>query len=431
MPLMLRLPVVGLLVSCLLASIAATPADAATVRLSGEQRGQDDFREDIYDVAVLRVRAAAGEKNRMTIRNRGRFMVVRDSRAVLRARRRCIAMGPHVVRCRVRASESRERRVRLGDGDDVIRVRGWAVAVVRAGPGDDRAVGGTALYGGMGDDVLRGGRGPDSLRGGAGQDLLVGGRSFDYLVGGPDRDRMLGGRDPDILVPADDATAQGAATDVVRGGRGKDRVTYEPRRVPVTVRIDGPSGVAGEADDLIGVETVEGGQGPDIVLGSDRADGLWIGEGDRADARGGDDTVFNRGGATEIACGDGTDRADYGVRVLVHPDCEQAYAYDAWPLQPEWVAPDRVRVQTYCMTIPRRLELRTPQQVFWYPEGPFDVLLGEGSVPAANAFVVRLCSGEVTLDPDVLEELRSRGQMTVTLHDEGGAGSRSLVLSAP
>ena len=94
--------------------------------------------------------------------------------------------------------------VNSGDGDDVVTAAPTVLVplTVRAGPGNDLAIGGHAadkmiggagddrLVGGTGEDALYGGPGVDVLRGGFGNDLLVGGQGADDLRGGPGIDQL-------------------------------------------------------------------------------------------------------------------------------------------------------------------------------------------------------------------------------------------------
>lgn len=72
-------------------------------------------------------------------------------------------------------------------------------------------------------DALRGRGGRDSLRGKAGEDCLAGGRGADRLNGGPDADDIAAGRGKDRI------DARDGERDLVRCGRGADRVKADPR----------------------------------------------------------------------------------------------------------------------------------------------------------------------------------------------------------
>ncbi len=110
-------------------------------------------------------------------------------------------------------------------GNDVIDGLGGN-DVILGGAGNDRIAGGNGndrLSGGSGNDVLSGGAGQDVLSGGAGRDRLSGGAGNDRLNGGSGRDVMDGGNGADLL------RAHDHTRDLVRGGRGRDRVTADRR----------------------------------------------------------------------------------------------------------------------------------------------------------------------------------------------------------
>jgi hypothetical protein len=88
--------------------------------------------------------------------------------------------------------------VNSGDGDDLVTAAPTVLVplTVRAGPGNDVAVGGHAadkMIGGIGDDRLLGGAREDALYGGPGADVLRGGFGNDLLIGGPGPDELYGG----------------------------------------------------------------------------------------------------------------------------------------------------------------------------------------------------------------------------------------------
>ena len=161
----------------------------------------------------------------------------------------------------------------LGDGDDVLVVAGdiGTGVDVQAGPGDD-TVTATAR--------------PDRIDGGGGRDTLDGAGAGDVLTDGD--------------------TPAGADGDVLRGGPGADRVSYESRTAAMTVDLAlGTAGETGEADVLAGVEAVATGSGDDTLLGSPAAEQLDAGDGANVvDGREGDDSLS---GAGRLAGGAGND----------------------------------------------------------------------------------------------------------------------------
>jgi hypothetical protein len=110
-------------------------------------------------------------------------------------------------------------RIVGGRGDDRIDGAGGDDCVFGQS-GEDVLAGGTGgdlLDGGKGDDTLAGGSGRNHLAGGAGADVLRGGRSADRIDGGAGRDTILGGAGADRLTG-------GSGNDVLRGESGDDRI---------------------------------------------------------------------------------------------------------------------------------------------------------------------------------------------------------------
>ena len=261
----------GLLAVVLIALAVPASAPAATVSSEG---------------GVLRYRAAAGERNVVTLSRMAAGQVrVRDTGARIAARGDCRKLGARTVRC----DEAVEvLQVRLGDRDDSY-----------AGRSKDRT--GAVVLGGSGDDVLRGGRGRDELK------------------GGPGRDRLL-------------------------GGRGVDTADYSDRTT--SVRVDLVAGTSDTGDGLKGIESVLGGAGADVLVGdaddnllsgAGGADSLRAGPGDDQIEGGkgadsvkggaGDDALLTWGDdrADEVTCGSGTDEA-VSESLDTLTDCERLRA---------------------------------------------------------------------------------------------------------
>ena len=253
-----------------------------------------------------------------------------------------------------------------GDGDDILRgyagddrMSGGAGRDDAGGfEGDDRLSGGTDddwLFGGGGNDWLEGGEGDDLLGVSAtvdldgptgsdavatmvetGDDMLDGGGGDDLLIAGPG-ERVLNFEDPLSFERrgARDRTLQSAAAngaDVMRGGGGRDEVTYFNRTRPVHVTPDGiaDDGSEGERDRVdADVEVISGGAGDDVLtarpdgstlfgdLGADRLAGtagpdqLYGGNTDAATdvltGGGGDDVLGGGGGGDQLDGGPGAD----------------------------------------------------------------------------------------------------------------------------
>ncbi len=178
-----------------------------------------------------------------------------------------------------------------------------------------------------GDDVrstvedIIGGAGADVLTGTSGGNAtILGGAGDDMLDGGPGDDTF-----------DEDSAANGA--DVVNGGPGVDTVLYEHRAVALTVTLcralsvdtgcalpacscAADDGEAGERDNLVNVESLEGGSGNDTLSG-DETDNTISGHAgnDILRGNGGDDYLYGDDGADDLAGGEGDDFLD-GAKML-------------------------------------------------------------------------------------------------------------------
>jgi len=245
------------------------PASASVVSAATSVYYPD--RGDPYDVQHVSVIAGAAETNAVVIDRSGPVTIVRDG-AGATAGAGCEAQTATAVHCFGPALES--ATVTLGDGDDRLVfatpfVGGGARALVAdGGDGDDR------LVAGLGNAVLNGGDGDDLLVGGAAWDTLDGGRGTDELI----------------------------------GGAGVDTAVYANRSEPLHLDRDGDAddGAAGEVDRIeADVEQLVGGDGDDVLLGTDRGDDL--------DGGGGDDTLVGLAGRDTLEGHGGDDRFDGGA----------------------------------------------------------------------------------------------------------------------
>jgi Ca2+-binding RTX toxin-like protein len=236
-------------------------------------------------------------------------------------------------------------------GDQTVPADGTFVVVVNGGDGNDALavlaknseIVTAELSGGSGDDVLTGADTGDSLEGGDGNDRLVGAKGGDDMNGGPGNDTMVWNNgDGSDFIEGD----LGVDTTEVNGAPTLgDSFTLEPnvrqikfRRtnlVPFTLDasterfevngLGGDDSVTASAgvgaltllsvDGGAGVDTVNGSDGPDLILGGEGNDVLNGGGGDDriAGDRGndtmnggtGDDTLFwNNGDNTDVSNGD-------------------------------------------------------------------------------------------------------------------------------
>jgi hypothetical protein len=251
----------------LLAVLAlAAPARAADVRVDS---WCDSSGSDCGQTAVFR--AAAGERNDLTVTVEGAVALFRDAGAPVTASGLCVAVDPHAARCAaLPADETLSTYADLGDGDDLALD---PVGILDGGPGDDRLTGGMFLTGGPGADVLT-----------ADAD---GTRFFDG-----------DGRDP--------------APDRYIGGAGQDDLYYDDRREGVTVDLrSGRAGAPGEGDVATDVDLAGGGTGNDVLIGTDAADTL-IGDA-------GSDRLVGRGGNDRLVTGEdlGDGELERGARDVV------------------------------------------------------------------------------------------------------------------
>jgi Ca2+-binding RTX toxin-like protein len=217
----------------------------------------------------------------------------------------------------------RKDRISAGGGNDIVCAGSGTTRhteFIVGGKGNDTLVGGGGrdrLWGEGGSDVLLGGSGADELIGGTGLDRLRGGPDDDYLQscggrdvvrGGRGTDRVSGGMGVDELhgERGADVIDGGLGDDLIEGGNGRDVALFDsldsrkchsstssslPVRVNLARRIATRS-AGSERDHLRGIEAAQGGSGDDVLIGNNRANGLWGSYGDdMVRGRGGDDTL--------------------------------------------------------------------------------------------------------------------------------------------
>jgi Ca2+-binding RTX toxin-like protein len=162
------------------------------------------------------------------------------------------------------------------------------------------------LDGGDGNDVMFGSDGNDTLRGAGGNDEVDGEGGNDNVSGGDGDDKLFG----------DHFKAPGS--DVIDGGPGFDRVIddYPAGEGAVTVTLDNVAndGRAGENDNLIGIEEIEG--PPGTYTGSDAAETFTVGatgETSSVSGAGGNDTITTLNGSDGVDGGAGDDRLVAGL----------------------------------------------------------------------------------------------------------------------
>ncbi|HEX3356667.1 MAG TPA: calcium-binding protein [Tepidisphaeraceae bacterium] len=161
-----------------------------------------------------------------------------------------------------------------------------AVTIIKANMGvgkdiltiDDAITKPTSLVGGIGDDSIKGGGGKDSIFGSGGNDTLLGSGGDDQLNGEDNDDHLIGGAGKDAMFGGNgnDDMDGGIGNDFFSGGTGSDTADYSSRSTAVSAVLDtnfakapmqtaGSGGGAGEKDTYIGIETLRGGSGKDAL----------------------------------------------------------------------------------------------------------------------------------------------------------------------
>ena len=167
--------------------------------------------------------------------------------------------------------------------------------------------GSDTLVGGNGDDVLEAGEnynGPDN-----GNDTLEGNGGSDVLYADPGADVLKGGAGNDLLVSSV-LVCQGHTFD---GGSGEDTVSYARSDAHMRVTLGGTGGPpgCGTPDQVLGNnESLEGSDGPDVLIG-DNGDNSFLGHlgADTFIGKGGNDFIDAIDGQRDkvINCGAGND----------------------------------------------------------------------------------------------------------------------------
>jgi len=292
--------------SMLLGSIAAASAASASAAAPAPNASA------ISDAQGLRVTGLGGP-NKITVRAvSGQNLFLVTDTAPIRADIGCAAApvqaGLFGVQCRALPGSggTQFRSFSVNGGGSADTITNFAPAAMRA----DGGAGNDILNGGGLGDILRDSSGSDTLRGnggqddlntesnaaGGGKDLLDGGAELDILKAGPGVDTLLGGSGKDRLVG-------GLGADKLDAGPGAgDVVAYEGRTARVVVILDGLAndGEAGEGDFISNAEDIQGGRGPDTMIGDDKAN---IFEGFD-----GDDVLIGGRGADDLRGGTGNDR---------------------------------------------------------------------------------------------------------------------------
>jgi hypothetical protein len=184
-----------------LVALAAPDAHAATASV---------------DAGALRIAAAPGEFNAVSVSATPAGLLVTDSGAPLTLGAGCTT-GTCVGATRIEAD--------LGDQDDSLILSAAVPADLSGGAGNDTLSVTTpesvTLSGGEGDDSITGDDGADVLSGGPGYDTLFGGDGDDRIDGGTGGDTADGGDGNDSIILRD------RVTDNATCGSGRDTVRAE------------------------------------------------------------------------------------------------------------------------------------------------------------------------------------------------------------
>jgi Ca2+-binding RTX toxin-like protein len=146
------------------------------------------------------------------------------------------------------------------------------------------------------------------ILGGSANDTIVGGDGNDVIDAGPGSDDVRGGAGDDRFVDV-----VGQSDDDLDGGAGVDSIEYEPPpgasrlslRVDLRLTSRQDTGVLGR-DALSGIEDVFGGNGDDVLIGTDESNTLFGSEGN--------DLVHGLGGPFDVLAGGlGVDTLSYAI----------------------------------------------------------------------------------------------------------------------
>jgi Ca2+-binding RTX toxin-like protein len=198
------------------------------------------------------------------------------------------------------------------------------------------AGGNDVLDGGLGADDLQGGTGaddevdyssrranvtvtldeqPNDGQAGEGDNVRS---DVEHVVGGSGNDRLIGNALANNLEggPGDDVLDGGLGPDVMAGGPGTDTADYSSRTAPVIASLDSRAndGEAGEGDNILSaIDVIRGGRGNDRLTGNTASNTLYGGPGnDALDGSGGDDLLVGEAGRDHLIGGSGRDRLDGG-----------------------------------------------------------------------------------------------------------------------
>jgi hypothetical protein len=242
---------------------------------------------------ALVYQAGGGEANVVTLAGGGPEVRISDRADVIQPGEGCSRLDRRSVTCLMPQNGLLGVFVATGGGTDTVRSElkpfegGFHYEFI--------------VDGGAGDDVLVGDSGDDKLFGGKGADLLRGRGGRDRLYDASPRQPLRSG----VASPFGDAVVPlanpGRDRDSFHGGPGRgDAISYETRLASVRVdlsRTAATGGARGEHDSFMGIESVLGGAGDDLIAGDRHTNEL--------DGAPGDDRIIGRPGGDFIEGGEG------------------------------------------------------------------------------------------------------------------------------
>lgn len=282
--------------AAVLAALIAVPAQAGTLTYTSPPPcGATTVDDGLCRSGEAEYRGDPGEANALTVLPERGTLVFREAVLPLRAPAGCTQRGEREVVC-PSGSSPLTVEVDAGDGDDVVDVSASSGGgmTLRGGPGNDRLVGATEIFGDAGDDEIVGANGlVSSLAGQDGDDRLTAGRLGSRLDGGAGADALTGSAREDALIG-------GLGDDAIDGGAGRDVLSYDGHPSAVEANLStGTGGAQGERDRLERIEDLHGSAGGDTLTGD--------GGPNRLEGAGGDDTLGGAGGADYVQGGAGAD----------------------------------------------------------------------------------------------------------------------------
>ncbi|MBB2945652.1 Ca2+-binding RTX toxin-like protein [Actinoplanes lutulentus] len=265
----------------------------------------------VASVSGTTVTYKAGQQktNAVTITRSGRTVTI-DDRVTVKAGKGCKKVKGDRTRVRCTTATAPTRiKVFLYDRNDSLKNKTSIKTFGYAGTGDDKLTGGSAadrLVGDSGNDQIWGGAGNDSLDGGAGNDRITGGAGNDKEYGSTGNDTFAQVRSGRV------------DSDVMRGGPGRDTVSYATRTATVWISADSTTADDGQSreNDTVhtDVEVLIGGRGPDFLRAGDTASALYGNDGnDRITGGLGNDLLNGGNGADQVNGSAGDDRLQGGA----------------------------------------------------------------------------------------------------------------------